>query len=67
MCTKSKEKNHTVSMENAEASIRMEGYTVTPEMREQCECVLRGEATVEECLKRFLKSRQMGDSLWYTI
>ena len=54
-------------MENAEASIRMEGYTVTPEMREQCECVLRGEATVEECLKRFLKSRQMGDSLWYTI
>ena len=32
-------------MKNAEASVRMEGYTVTPEMREQCERVLWGEAT----------------------
>ncbi|WP_275532906.1 antitoxin VbhA family protein [Flavonifractor sp. An306] len=54
-------------MENAEASVRMEGYTVTPKMREQCKRVLRGEATMEECLKRFLKSRQKDDSLWHTV
>ena len=64
---KNEEKDYTVSMENAEASVRMEGYTVTPEMREQCKRVLRGEATMEECLKRFLTSRQMGDPLWYAI
>lgn len=64
---KNEEKDYTVSMENAEASIRMEGYTVTPEMREQCERVLRGEVTMEECLKRFLKSRQKDDSLWHTV
>ena len=64
---KNEEKYYTVSMENAEASVRMEGYTVTPEMREQCKRVLRGEATMEECLKGFLKSRQKDDSVWHTV
>ena len=31
---KNEEKDYTVSMENAEASVRMEGNTVTPEMRD---------------------------------
>ena len=43
--SKNQEKDYTVSMKNAEASVCMEGYTVTPEMREQCERVLWGEAT----------------------
>ena len=43
--SKNQEKDYTISMENAEASVCMEGYTVTPEMREQCERVLWGEAT----------------------
>ncbi|MDE6259785.1 MAG: antitoxin VbhA family protein [Oscillospiraceae bacterium] len=43
-------------MENAEASVRMEGYEVTPEMREQCERILRGEATLADYLKRLAKA-----------
>ena len=49
-------KNYTVSMKNAEASVCMEGYRVTPQMREQCACVLHGETTTAELLKRFSKS-----------
>ena len=49
-------KNYTVSMKNAEASVRMEGYRVTPQMREQCAHVLHGETTTAELLKRFSKS-----------
>ena len=49
---------YPLPMENAEASVRMEGYEVTPEMREQCERILRGEATLADCLKRL--SRPLG-------
>ena len=35
MC-KSNDKRYTLPMKNAEASVRMEGYQVTPQMREQC-------------------------------
>ena len=42
-----------MSMRNSEASVRMEGYEITPQMRKQCEQVLRGELSTEECLKRF--------------
>ena len=49
-------KNYTVSMKNAEASVCMEGYRVTPQMREQCARVLHGETTTAELLKRFPKS-----------
>lgn len=44
---------HAVSMYNSEASVRMEGYDVTPEMRRQCEQVLRGEISTADCLRRF--------------
>lgn len=37
---KSDDKRYTVSMKNAEASVRMEGCQVTPQMREQCQRVL---------------------------
>ena len=43
-------------LQNAEASVRMEGYRVTPQMREQCARVLHGETTTAELLKRFSKS-----------
>ena len=49
-------KNYTVSMKNAEASVCMEGYRVTPQMREQCARVLHAETTTAELLKRFSKS-----------
>ena len=42
---KSDDKRYTVPMKNAEASVRMEGCQVTPQMREQCQRVLRGEVT----------------------
>lgn len=58
---KNGKKDYTVSMENAEASVRMEAYTVTLEVREQCERVRRGEATIEKCLKCVQKSRQTDD------
>lgn len=37
--------DYTVSMKNAETSVRMEGYAVTPKMRQQCKQVLSGKTT----------------------
>ena len=39
-------------MKNAEASVRMEGRQITPQMRERCQRVLRGEVTTAELLRR---------------
>ena len=50
-------KDYTVSMKNAEASVRMEGYTVTPKMRNQCKRVLSGKTTTAECLKQFAAAK----------
>jgi hypothetical protein len=52
---KSSDKRYTLPMKNAEASVRMEGCQVTPQMREQCQRVLRGEVTTAELLRRFSK------------
>ena len=41
------------AMRDAEASLRMEGFQVTQEMREHCAGILRGEMTVAECLRRY--------------
>ena len=49
---KSDDKRYATSMKNAEASVRMEGCQVTPQMREQCQRVLRGEMTTAELLRR---------------
>lgn len=51
-------------MENAEASVRMEGYEVTPEMREQCERILRGEATLADCLRSLSRAAQSALHTW---
>ena len=48
---KSSDKRYTLPMKNAEASVRMEGCQVTPQMREQCQRVLRGEVTTAELLR----------------
>ena len=53
---------HQAAMRNAEASVRMEGFQITPEMREQCASILRGEMTVEECLKRFYLQDRKADA-----
>ena len=37
---KNTDKRYTLPMKNAEASVRMEGCQVTPQMREQCQRVL---------------------------
>lgn len=50
-----------MSMRNSEASVRMEGYDITLQMRKQCEQVLRGELSTEECLKRFAAERSKGE------
>lgn len=52
---KNSDKRYTTPMRNAEASVRMEGYQVTPQMREQCQRALRGEVTTAELLRRFAK------------
>ena len=49
---KNTDKRYTVPMKNAEASVRMEGCQVTPQMREQCQRVLRGEVTTADKLKK---------------
>ncbi len=53
-------KRYTLPMKNAEASVRMEGCQVTPQMREQCQRVLRGEVTTAEMLRRGAQ----GSSAW---
>lgn len=53
---KSSDKRYTVPMKNAEASVRMEGCQVTPQMREQCQRVLRGEVTTAELLRLFYRA-----------
>ena len=47
-------KRYTLPMKNAEASVRMEGCQVTPQMREQCQRALRGEVTTAELLRQVL-------------
>ena len=49
--------DHAVSMKNAEASVCLEGYEVTPQMWEHCEQVLSGRATITEVLKQFTASK----------
>lgn len=51
---KNTDKRYTVSMKNAEASVRMEGYQVTPQMREQCQRALRTGVTTAELLRQIL-------------
>ncbi len=51
------QRDYRVSMKNAEASVRMEGCKVTPQMRKQCEQVLSGKTTTAECLKRFVTAK----------
>ena len=62
---KSNDKRYTVPMKNAEASVRMEGCQVTPQMREQCQRVLRGEVTLLQKAKR--KFRFFLRHAWYTL
>jgi hypothetical protein len=50
-------KDGTISMRNAEASVRMEGYQITPGMRRQCAQVLCGKMTTAECVKQFAASK----------
>lgn len=57
---KNSDKPYTLPMKNAEASVRMEGCQVTPQMREQCQRVLRGEVTTAELLRRGAQ----GSSAW---
>ena len=52
---KSSDKRYTLPMRNAEASVRMEGCQVTPQMREQCQRVLRGEVTTAELVLQRLQ------------
>jgi len=44
---------HSAAMKNAEASVRMEGYNITPYMREQCRRVLGGKVSTAEVLRQF--------------
>lgn len=59
MCKKS-DKRYILPMKNAEASVRMEGCQVTPQMREQCQRMLRGEVTTAELLRQVLRARRSG-------
>lgn len=55
---------HAGPMKNTEASLKMEGLTVTPEMRERCVEVLEGRATTEEFLRQIAaKDRAVRDAL----
>ena len=50
-------KDYSVAMKNAEASVRMEGYKVTPHMREQCQRVLGGKVSTAEVLRQFTANK----------
>ena len=42
-----------IFIKNAEASVAMEGFQITPQMREQCRQVLDGKITTAQLLKQF--------------
>ena len=52
------DKDHSSAMNNAEASVRMEGFEVTPEMRDQCQRVLDGKTTTTDALVQLLSERE---------
>ena len=52
-----------LALKNAEASLAMEGYIVTPEMRKLCELVLHGQITTSECLKEYVASRDAEEAV----
>ena len=57
-CNKMDDRRYELASKNAEASVAMEGYKITPEMRKQCELVLRGQITTSECLRKYVEARQ---------
>ena len=50
-------KDYSRAMRNAEASVRMEGYNITPQMREQCKRVLVGKTSTADVLRQFAANR----------
>jgi len=52
------DKNLSSAMRNAEASVRTEGFEVTPEMRDQCRRVLDCETTTTDALVQLLSERE---------
>ena len=50
-------KDYSRAMKNAEASVRMEGYNITPQMREQCRQVLVGKTSTADILRQFTANR----------
>ena len=50
-------KDYSIAMKNAEASVRMEGYKVTPHMRKQCQRVLGGKVSTAEVLRQFTANK----------
>ncbi len=52
------DKDHSYAMNNAEAAARMEGFDVTSEMLDQCQCVLDGEITTADALVQLLSERE---------
>ena len=56
------DRDYLASMKNAEASVRMEGCKVIPQMRKQCEQVLNGKTTTAEYLKRFAVAKVQRES-----
>lgn len=43
------------ALKNAFASVRIEGFRITPEMERDCMRILNGESSIDECVRRMLK------------
>lgn len=50
--------NHERAMDNARASITMEGYEITPLMNDLCKQVLEGKITLSESVSILRKSQK---------
>ena len=42
------------AMKNAFASARMEGFRVTPEIQRDCQRIVSGEISIDDCVKQML-------------
>lgn len=42
------------AMKNAFASARMEGFRVTPEIQRNCQRIINGEISIDDCVKQML-------------
>lgn len=49
------------AMQNAAASVRMEGFAITEEMQDMCRDILNGKRDLKDCLDQLTNEKEAGE------